>query len=197
MFISYFCRPKVAFMKKLSVGLILAFLALINVSALRSGSQMATLNYIDQWKEIALINQREYGIPASITLAQGIHESASGTSKMARGANNHFGIKCLGWSGDSYFPSGNPRNSCYRKYDQAEDSFCDHARILKSKSRYAFLFKYEVTDYKAWAKGLKKAGYASHSKYPSYLIRIIEEYNLQKFDEMGLKGQQEPTIIDC
>ncbi|MES2627970.1 MAG: glucosaminidase domain-containing protein [Bacteroidota bacterium] len=183
-------------MKKFSLGLLLASLVIVAFTAFKSGTQMATLNYIDQWKEIAIENQREYGIPASITLAQGIHESASGTSKMARGANNHFGIKCLGWSGGSYFPSGNTRNSCYRKYDMAEDSFCDHARILKSKPRYAFLFKLEVTNYKGWAKGLKKAGYASHPKYPLYLIRIIEDYNLAQYDEIALSGQQVQDSVE-
>ncbi len=180
-------------MRRISVGLMLAFLFMITVSATKSGSQMATLNYIEQWKEIAMNNQREYGIPASITLAQGIHESASGTSKMARGANNHFGIKCLGWSGDSYFPSGNPKNSCFRKYDLAEDSFCDHARILKSKSRYAFLFKLDITDYKGWARGLKKAGYAGAPKYPVYLIKVIEDYNLTQYDQLALKGETAPV----
>jgi len=156
-------------------------IALLNVSALRSGSQLSTNQYIDRYRDIALFNQQEYGIPASITLAQGIHESASGTSKMARKANNHFGIKCIGWSGSSYYTgSGKRRGGCYRAYDIAEDSFCDHARILKSQSRYAFLFKLDITDYKAWAKGLKKAGYAGDPKYPAKLIKVIEDYNLNQ-----------------
>lgn len=183
-------------MRKISIALMLAFVALINLSALRSGSQLATQSYIEQWKEIAISNHREFGIPASITLAQGIHESASGTSKMARGAKNHFGIKCMGWSGDSYFQSGNPKNGCYRKYELAEDSFCDHARILKSKTRYAFLFKLTVTDYKAWARGLKKAGYASDPRYPVNLIRVIEDYDLTQYDDIAINGDSvDATLV--
>lgn len=173
-------KVRLYMIKKAYFLLILGF-AIVNVSALRSGDQLSTNNYIEQYKDIALFNQQEYGIPASITLAQGIHESASGTSKMAKQANNHFGIKCIGWKGSSYYTgSGKRRGGCYRAYDIAEDSFCDHARILKSQSRYGFLFKLELTDYEGWAKGLKKAGYAGDPKYPAKLIKVIEDYNLNQ-----------------
>lgn len=145
----------------------------------RSGSTAATLSYIEEWKWIAMANQEEYGIPASITLAQGIHESASGTSKLAREGNNHFGIKCHGWSGERYMSA---KGSCYRKYTQAEDGFCDHARILKSQKRYASLFQLPSDDFKSWASGLKKAGYASAPAYPQLLTKVINDYGLHLLD---------------
>lgn len=179
-------------MKKLFTILALSTAAIVNFSAVRSGSQVVTLGYIEQWREIAITNQREYGIPASITLAQGIHESASGTSRMAREAKNHFGIKHMGWSGEAY--KTKKGRSLYRKYNYAEDSFCDHARILKSQKRYAFMFKLDVEDYQNWAKGLKKAGYAGDKNYPKYLVRVIEEYGLMKYD-LEAKRSSEPQEV--
>ncbi len=174
-------------MLKRTLFLTFISLALFQISAIKSGSQLSTNRYIDQFRAVAIFNQQEYGIPASITLAQGIHESASGTSKMAKQANNHFGIKCIGWTGDSYFTgNGKKRGGCYRAYDMPEDSYCDHARILKSKARYAFLFELDPTDYKAWAKGLKKAGYAGDPKYAAKLIKVIEDYNLNEITQSVL-----------
>ena len=130
--------------------------------------------YIDTYKNAALIEQREHGIPASITLAQGLLESAAGTSKLAREGNNHFGIKChRSWRGDSVF-SG---KTCYRKYRSVHDSYTDHSRFLKAK-RYESLFTLEVTDYRGWAHGLKRCGYATDPLYAEKLISMIETYRL-------------------
>ncbi len=133
------------------------------------------------------------GIPASITLAQGLLESGIGNSRLARHANNHFGIKChKGWTGNSYYiedddydKQGNLMKSCFRSYSNAEESYFDHSRFLSERSRYRFLFDYDRTDYKAWAKGLKKAGYATAPTYATKLIKIIERENLQRFDLMN------------
>ena len=123
------------------------------------------------------------GIPASITLAQGIIESDCGHSSLAREANNHFGIKCHDdWTGPTIRHNDNKRNECFRKYSKAEESFYDHSDFLKSASRYSFLFNFNSTDYKAWASGLKKAGYATNPDYANMLIRTIEENNLWYFD---------------
>ena len=149
--------------------------------------------YINTYKEIAVSEMHRTGIPASIKLAQGLLESNWGRSDLATKAKNHFGIKCgNSWSGESYFKkdddyiNGKLISSCFRKYDNVGQSFIDHSDFL-SKSRYSKLFNYETTDYKSWAKGLKKAGYASDPKYPNKLIEIIEKYDLYKFDQEVLK----------
>lgn len=147
--------------------------------------------YIATWKDVAIQQMKDHGIPASITLAQGILESGDGNSKLAREANNHFGIKCHDWTGKKVYHDDDARNECFRKYRTAHESFEDHSIFLK-RSRYAFLFDYKVTDYKSWAKGLKQAGYATNPKYPDLLIRIIEENNLTAYDLQGLdkKGKK-------
>ena len=142
----------------------------------RSVTRDEVYRYIDTYKNAALIEQREHGIPASITLAQGLLESAAGTSKLAREGNNHFGIKChRSWRGDSVF-SG---KTCYRKYRSVHDSYTDHSRFLKAK-RYESLFTLEVTDYRGWAHGLKRCGYATDPLYAEKLISMIETYGLDK-----------------
>lgn len=139
--------------------------------------------YIERFKNIAISEMHEYGIPASITLAQGILESASGKSYLATKANNHFGIKCHSdWTGRKVYRDDDKKNECFRAYDDPEESYRDHSIFLTTRSRYAFLFKESRTDYKAWAHGLKKAGYATNKKYPQLLIRIIEENNLHQYD---------------
>ncbi len=145
--------------------------------------------YIDTYKNAALIEQREHGIPASITLAQGLLESAAGTSKLAREGNNHFGIKChRSWRGDSVF-SG---KTCYRKYRSAHDSYTDHSRFLKAK-RYESLFTLEITDYRGWAHGLKRCGYATDPLYAEKLINMIETYGLDKWvDEQPSRDESKP-----
>ena len=143
----------------------------------------AYLEYIDTYKEIAIRHQQEYGIPASITLAQGLLESRAGRSRLATQGNNHFGIKCHKnlWDGDVIYADDDRRHECFRKYGSAEESFEDHARFLKKK-RYAPLFKLKVTDYKKWAKTLRECGYATDKRYADKLIELIETYELYKFD---------------
>lgn len=140
--------------------------------------------YIATWKDVAIREMQEHGIPASITLAQAILESGDGNSELARKANNHFGIKCHDWTGKKSYHDDDHKGECFRSYKSAAESFDDHSIFLK-RSRYAFLYEYDVTDYKAWAKGLKKAGYATNPKYPELLIRLIEENNLQQYDKAG------------
>ena len=155
----------------------------------------STTDYISQYKDLAISEMKRTGIPASITLAQGIIESDYGRSKLAREANNHFGIKChKDWNGQTIKHNDNENNECFRKYGMAEDSFYDHSDFLKSGSRYSFLFNFSSTDYKAWAYGLKKAGYATNPDYANMLIRTIEGNNLSLFDQpSGFSG---PPVID-
>jgi len=139
--------------------------------------------YIDKYKNVAIAHMNEYGIPASIKLAQAILESGWGTSDLALKANNHFGIKCQNdWKGAKYYKDDDARNECFRKYKRVSDSFKDHSVFLSSRSRYEHLFKLEVNDYKGWAKGLQNAGYASNPKYAELLIQIIERFELYKYD---------------
>ncbi len=139
------------------------------------------LAYIDLYKDIAIRHQQEYGIPASITLAQGLLESSAGSSYLSTRGNNHFGIKCHNWSGDVVTYDDTLHHECYRQYAKAEDSFADHARFLKGK-RYAPLYQLDVTDYQGWAQGLKDCGYATDPDYPAKLTGIIEQYQLYNYD---------------
>lgn len=157
------------------------FVLIISLNVL--GNQITRIQYIDQWKEVAQQNMREYNIPASIILAQGILESGSGNSDLARKANNHFGIKChASWTGAKFYKDDDAKDECFRSYPHAMDSYRDHALFLTSGKRYESLFSIEVTDYKSWAHGLKKAGYATHPEYAQKLIRVIEENELYRFD---------------
>lgn len=141
------------------------------------------LKYIDSYKEIAKDNMLKNGIPASITLGQAILESGAGTGPLSVQGNNHFGIKChKEWTGASIRHTDDEENECFRKYDDPSHSFRDHSYFLVSRPRYADLFKLSKDDYKAWAKGLKAAGYATDPKYPDKLISLIERYQLQKYD---------------
>ena len=149
----------------------------------------STNDYIEQFSEIAQYEMRAFGIPASITLAQGILESASGRGELTRKTNNHFGIKChRGWQGDFDFHDDDAKGECFRKYNHPMYSFRDHSIFLASRHRYRFLFNYRRDDYKKWAYGLKKAGYATDPKYPNKLISLIERYNLDKYDEEVVKN---------
>lgn len=139
-------------------------------------------DYIDQYKDIAIEEMLRYGIPASITLAQGLLESGAGKSELAVKGNNHFGIKCHGWTGRSVYHDDDEQQECFRAYDNPRDSYEDHSKFLKSGRRYAFLFQLDRTDYKGWAKGLKSAGYATSPTYANSLINIIETYGLYKYD---------------
>ncbi len=140
--------------------------------------------YIDTFSEIAQLEMKTYGIPASITLAQGLLESGFGRGELALKTNNHFGIKChKGWSGDYELHDDDAKGECFRKYNHPMYSYRDHSEFLKNRSRYAFLFNYRATDYKKWATGLRKAGYATDKRYPQKLISLIEKYQLHRFDK--------------
>ena len=142
----------------------------------------STLDYISYFKESAVNEMRLYDIPASITLAQGILESGSGKGRLARDANNHFGIKCHEWTGPRVYHDDDKDQECFRKYKDPSQSFRDHSEFLANRKRYVGLFKLKKDDYKGWAKGLRKAGYATDPKYPQKLISLIERYELYKFD---------------
>jgi len=141
-------------------------------------------DYIDKYKVIAVSEMKRSGIPASIILAQGMLESEDGNSSLARISNNHFGIKChKTWEGEKVYHDDDKENECFRKYNSPEDSYRDHTDFLVNTKRYAFLFDYHSDDYKKWAKGLKKAGYATSRSYEKELIRIIEENELYRLDQ--------------
>ena len=142
-----------------------------------------TERYIDFHKATAQNEMSLYGIPASITLAQGILESGSGKGRLSVKANNHFGIKCHGWTGKKIYHDDDEKQECFRKYKDAKYSFRDHSLFLSERKRYSKLFKLKKEDYKGWAKGLKAAGYATDRKYPQKLISLIERYQLYEFDK--------------
>lgn len=140
-------------------------------------------SYVDDFKDIAKNNMKNYGIPASIILAQGILESGAGKGDLALRSNNHFGIKChTGWEGEKVYHDDDAEQECFRKYKDPAESYKDHSLFLTSRSRYSSLFKLEKGDYEAWARGLRKAGYATDPKYPEKLITYIERYNLHQYD---------------
>jgi hypothetical protein len=153
-----------------------------------------TSQYIEVYKDIAMKEMQIYGIPASITLAQGILESGSGRGRLAAEANNHFGIKCHDWTGDKIFHDDDERQECFRKYISAETSFRDHSEFLVYRKRYSKLFELKKSDYKRWAKELRKAGYATDRKYPEKLIGLIERYELFQYDQLVLGNAYE--IVD-
>lgn len=157
--------------------------------AFSQNKSKAVLDYIEQYKDIAMREMQDHKIPASITLAQGLLESGNGNSELAKKSNNHFGIKChKDWTGERTYHDDDEKGECFRVYDCPEDSYRDHSLFLKNKQRYAFLFELEITDYEAWAKGLKQAGYATLPVYANILIRLIEDYNLAQYDQMVVKG---------
>lgn len=145
--------------------------------------------YIASWKFVAIEQMNLTGIPASITMAQGILESGSGNSKLAREGKNHFGIKCHGWEGDKMYVDDDVKNECFRVYKDAKDSYQDHSDFLKKYKRYEFLFTYKSTDYKSWARGLKEAGYATNPSYAESLIKLIEEEKLFELDKQQLSPE--------
>jgi flagellum-specific peptidoglycan hydrolase FlgJ len=150
-------------------------------------------NYIAQFKDIAKSNMKNYGIPASIILAQGILESGAGKGDLAARSNNHFGIKChKGWTGESVRHDDDAAQECFRKYNDPSESYEDHAVFLTGRNRYATLFALEKGDYKAWARGLRAAGYATDPKYPEKLISYIERYNLNQYDAEVLNVNYTP-----
>jgi flagellum-specific peptidoglycan hydrolase FlgJ len=155
------------------------------------------LDYIDRYKDIAKENMINNGIPSSITLGQAILESGAGTGPLSIQANNHFGIKChKEWNGPSIKHTDDAENECFRKYDDPNQSFKDHSFFLTSRPRYATLFQLGKSDYKAWAKGLKAAGYATDPKYPEKLIGLIERYQLDRFDSEVLGKEYAPIVYN-
>lgn len=153
--------------------------------------------YINTYKEDAIIEMQRTGIPASITLAQGILESGDGNSPLARYAKNHFGIKCHSdWKGATFTMDDDAKDECFRKYKHVLDSYRDHSDFLTGRNRYAFLFDLKITDYKGWAHGLKKAGYATNPKYPSLLIGIIERNQLYQYDDPKAYKKSNRQIAD-
>ena len=154
-------------------------------------SQNTAQDYINKYKEIAVEEMNLFKIPASITLSQGILESSNGDSFLAKEANNHFGIKCHNsWEGDRVYYDDDEQDECFRKYSAAEDSYRDHSLFLSNSSRYSTLFDLPIKRYKLWARGLKKAGYATNPKYAALLIGIIRKYNLNKFDRLEHDSKQ-------
>jgi hypothetical protein len=157
--------------------------------------------YIRTFRDLAIREMKRTGIPASITLAQGMIESGNGRGRVAMEANNHFGIKCHDdWTGPTIRHNDDRRNECFRKYRQAEESFRDHSDFLRKEIRYRSLFDLGPTDYKGWARGLKRAGYATNPDYANLLIRKIEEYNLDQYDKGGVnnenKVKEKPSAAD-
>jgi hypothetical protein len=139
--------------------------------------------YISTYRDVAVAEMKRSGIPASVTLAQGILETEHGNSELVKKSNNHFGIKCKStWTGESVTHTDDAPNECFRKYSNAADSYKDHSDYLKTSPRYASLFELNISDYKGWAYGLKRAGYATNPRYPQIVISNIEKYNLQQYD---------------
>ncbi len=173
--------------------LLLGFITPVFSQAYDKPSQ-SVLDYIDQYRSLAIEEMRRTGIPASITLAQGIFESGAGTSRLAKEANNQFGIKCKKeWTGATISHTDDLRNECFRKYVSAADSYRDHSDFLRTRPHYAPLFKLDPFDYKGWAHGLKRAGYATSPTYPQSLLKVIETYQLYQFDRTPVEADPAPT----
>lgn len=164
---------------------IVVFFIVVNVNAQR----MSVQDYVQSYKDAAIAQMKRLGVPASIILAQGILETESGNSDLVKKSNNHFGIKCKStWTGMSVSHTDDAPNECFRKYNTAEESYKDHSDYLYNTPRYASLFLLDHTDYKGWAYGLKKAGYATNPRYPEILINNIEKYNLQQYNSLQASG---------
>ncbi|HEX4875738.1 MAG TPA: glucosaminidase domain-containing protein [Chitinophagaceae bacterium] len=167
-------------MLKLKIKLFIVLILIATTG--RSQQSDAILKYIETYKDIAVAEMKRTGVPAAITLAQGIHESGAGQGKLVQMSNNHFGIKCKSnWTGETVKHNDDARGECFRKYTKAEDSYIDHSDFLKNSARYASLFQLDPEDYTSWANGLKAAGYATNPRYPQVLIKLIEDYQLQQY----------------
>ncbi|MGZ5189661.1 MAG: glucosaminidase domain-containing protein [Flavisolibacter sp.] len=181
-------------MKKLRLLAIILFALASSPSYAQSSEKIR--NYIETYKEIAIQEMQRTGVPASITLAQGIHETGAGTSDLVARSNNHFGIKCkTEWSGQRVYHDDDARGECFRKYDDPFESYRDHSDFLKYRPYYTSLFQLDPTDYKSWAQGLKKAGYATNPKYAQILIKLIEDYNLQDYTLLAMNNQPGKTLV--
>jgi len=178
-------------MKRVKI-LFLFFAILILKNSFAQQQDPVVIEYINTYKELAIAEMQRTGIPASIKLAQGIHETSAGTSELVKKSNNHFGLKCkTEWTGMTVSHTDDAPNECFRKYEKAIDSYKDQSNYLKNTPRYASLFEIDPTDYKAWAYGLKKAGYATNPKYSEVLIKLIEDYDLQDYTMIAL-GKLKP-----
>ncbi len=156
-----------------------------------AAQDLTSEDYINKFHKMAIAEMHAYGIPASITLAQGILESGNGNSVLSVKSRNHFGIKChKGWEGKKVYHDDDEAQECFRKYKKVADSYRDHSEFLKNRTRYADLFTYKITDYKSWARGLKKAGYATHPEYATKLISLIERYDLAQYDTATKSGKR-------
>ncbi|WP_291529164.1 glucosaminidase domain-containing protein [Bacteroides sp. UBA939] len=180
-------------MKKINViklAVILVFLTCaVTIQAQRKNTRYS--EYIEKYAPLAVQQMQEHKIPASITLAQGLLESGAGQSELALKSNNHFGIKCgSSWRGRTVRHDDDAPKECFRAYSKPKDSYEDHSAFLKQGARYAFLFELKITDYKGWARGLKKAGYATDPSYANRLITIIEDYELYKYDSRGMSKSE-------
>ena len=177
-------------MKRYLISLLTIFVCLVLQAQTRNKQYES---YIKQYRDLAVKEMKKYRIPASITLAQGLLESGAGQSTLARKSNNHFGIKCgSDWRGKTVSHDDDARGECFRAYKHPKQSYEDHSKFLANRPRYASLFKLDITDYKGWARGLKKAGYATNPRYAEQLIGIIELYDLHKYDRKGgLKWMKE------
>lgn len=179
------------------LSLCLLFALFTQTEAVAGEALSAYHKYIRKYKELAIEQQNKYKIPASITLAQGLLESGAGQSDLARRSNNHFGIKCHGWNGKKVYHDDDRRGECFRKYNKVEDSYEDHSKFLALRPRYASLFRLDIRDYKGWAKGLQKCGYATDRKYANKLIKVIEDYKLYEYDSSKKKKREkknEPIV---
>ncbi len=175
-----------------NIRFIFLFVLLAMAAAGQAQNAEVIRNYINEYREIAIAEMQRTGVPASIKLAQGIHETTAGTSDLVRRSNNHFGIKCKSnWTGESVKHTDDAPNECFRKYDDPSQSYSDHSDFLKGSSRYASLFNLDPLDYAGWANGLKKAGYATNPKYPQIIIKLIETYQLQDYTLIAL-GKMPP-----
>jgi Mannosyl-glycoprotein endo-beta-N-acetylglucosaminidase/LysM domain len=168
----------------------LAFIITMLFSATSYCQKEKAQNYVNKYAEIAIKEMKRSGVPASITLAQGILESQFGESELSKKSNNHFGIKCkLDWAGEKVYHDDDINQECFRKYNDVEESYADHSNFLKTRAHYSSLFNLEPTDYEGWAFGLKKAGYATELDYPQKLIKLIKEYNLNSYTLLALDKQ--------
>lgn len=176
--------------KELLTGLLICFISVPVLGQMKWNQQYQ--QYFDQYKDLAIQQMKRYHIPASITLAQGVLESGAGKSILATKGNNHFGIKCHGWTGSAIYKDDDERNECFRAYDNAYDSYEDHSRFLTTSNRYSSLFQLKQTDYKGWAYGLKSCGYATNPRYAIQLIDIIQLYKLYEYDDGKGGGKTVP-----
>ena len=194
---AYILSGNYKLLMKISKLILPGIFSMISVLA-HSQKKESVINYINNYKNLAIEEMKRTGVPAAITLAQGIHESGAGCSELASMSNNHFGIKCKSnWTGETVSHDDDNKGECFRKYPTVVDSYRDHSDFLKNGQRYSFLFSLDPSDYSEWANGLKKAGYATNPKYSLALIKLIEDYNLQEFTAIALSktAENDPSLL--